>query len=117
MKVYKKNVFIGDIAKCVEISKSKNLDKKMGAAFRYVKTKTNIIVIKTNDDTFVELDDLLNTNLPTSLARKAVPQLKLTPERKGNYFVNNICNYYNKKTYEENEKIDIKDILGNSKTL
>ena len=113
MKVFKNKVFIGSVSFCKELKQSAKKDPTIFSS----RVEDDIIFIKTNEGTFIKLEELMKCYMPYTLARKHAKQYKLQPEKKGDYFIKNLKPYFKNNTCDETEKVDLRDLLTASKTL
>lgn len=117
MKVFKKNVYLGTISLCLKACKNKKSIFKRVNAYEVKKVKSNVAFIKIDDSTYIELEELIQSNLPKSLARKFVTQYKDTVEKSGQLFIDKPTPFYTKGSYNENDKVDVEEILNSTNIL
>lgn len=113
MRVFKKDIFIGSKVK-YELN---NDTKKASKALKPIRIDSNVLFIKTDEDTYIDLYEFAFCTLPKSLAKKFVTQYKTSPTKSGDICVYNLTPYFNNKKYDENDRIDLKDIIYNTKSL
>ncbi len=117
MKVFKKNVYLGTISQCIKACKNKKSLFKRVSAYEAKEVKSNVVFIKIDESTYIELDELVQSNLPKSLARKLVTQYKDIVEKSGQIFVDKPTPFYKIGTYNENDKVEVEEILTSINSL
>ena len=117
MKVFKKNVYLGTISQCIKACKNKKSLFKRINAYEAKKIKSNVLFIKIDESTYVELEELVQSKLPKSLARKIVTQYKDNIEKTGQIFIDKPTPFYKKGSYNENDKVDVEEILSSANIL
>ena len=63
--------------------------------------------IKIDENTFIDYNELIESPLPQSLAKKFVTKYKTIPEKDGEIYVGNLTRYYNIKRKNTEDKIEI----------
>jgi len=101
MKVLKKNVYKGYTVICHSHSESKTISSLH---------ERNIVLIKLNDGSYVELKYLIATQGRFKDAAPRLPKYHTRPNRSGEIYVDERCIKAIYEDIEENEKIDVNDI-------
>ena len=86
MRVFKKDIFIGS-----KVKYTLNYDtKKTSKTFKPIRIDSNVIFIKTDEDTYIDLYEFTFCTLPKSLAKKFVTQYKTSPTKDDDICVYNL---------------------------
>ena len=111
MKVLKENIYTGIKCRASAFKIIKRFGFISGSGYDYIKME-KVFLIKINENEFVEANELLDKNLPKSLALKVCKHYPIQPSKKGDIFIQNAKPYY--KHFEEAEKVELSEITTNT---
>lgn len=110
MKVYKRNVYLGSkVVYNIADDDCEFFSKIIAKAFGK-KIATNVIFIKVDEDTFVDLNDILSSPIPKHLAIRSATKYKRKPTNACDVCAGGLKPYYKLKTADNNEKIELNEI-------
>ena len=104
MKVFKKDIFIATICKCVKIDYYSRGNKIVGNCIYGNTLDTDVLFIHTGKGNYLKLNDYLSKT-PNIF----IKHYTNTATKKGQFYLTQLRNYF--ENADENEMIDTKELL------
>ncbi|MBQ9795745.1 MAG: hypothetical protein IJW36_02110 [Clostridia bacterium] len=101
MLVLKNNIYVGNKCKCVKYSSTSTCCGFL--------VKKDVLLLRTEEDTFIEIDDILESKLPKRLAMSMLNKYNKFPTKIGELFVCNLERAYG-YNLDNNETVNLHDL-------